>query len=80
METAQLKSNFHQLIDSIDNERILSKFFGLMSKMKDSKDGKLWSRLSKEEQEELLLSDIESEDPDNLIEHSVVQKKHSKWL
>jgi hypothetical protein len=80
METSQLKSNFHQLIDSIDNERILSKFFGLMSKMKDSKDGKLWSRLSKEEQEELVLSEIESEDPGNLIEHSLVQKKHNKWL
>ena len=80
MEAAQLKSNFHQLIDSIDNERILSKFFGLMSKMKDSKDGKLWSRLSKEEQEELVLSDIESEDPGNLIEHAIIQKKHNKWL
>ena len=80
METTQLKINFHQLIDSIDNERILSKFFGLMSKTKDSSDGKLWSRLTKEEQEELLLSDIESEDPKNLIPNSIIHKKHSKWL
>jgi hypothetical protein len=80
MEAAQLKMNFHRLIDSIENERVLSKFFGLMSKMKDSSDGKLWSRLTKDEQEELLLSDIESEDPNNLISHSDIQKKHSKWL
>jgi hypothetical protein len=68
------------LIDSIDNERVLAKFFGLMSRIKDSSDGKLWSRLTKEEQEELLQSDIESEDPKNLISHSVIQKKHGKWL
>ena len=55
METSQLKNNFHQLIESIDNDRILDKFFGLMSRTKDSVDGQLWSRLSKEEQEELLL-------------------------
>jgi hypothetical protein len=51
-----------------------------MSRTKDSVDGQLWSRLSKEEQEELLLSDIESEDPKNLISHSTIQKKHNKWL
>jgi hypothetical protein len=80
METTQLKIDFHHLIDSIDNDRILSKFFGLMSRIKDSSDGKLWSRLTKEEQEDLLLSEIESEDPKNLISHSDIQKKHSKWL
>ena len=80
METTQLKLNFHQLIDSIDNERILSKFFGLMSRSKDSSDGKLWSRLTKAEQEELLLSDMESDDPKNLISHTTIQKKHNKWL
>ena len=80
METDQLKNNFHRLIDSIDNERILTKFFGLMSRTKDSVDGQLWSRLSKEDQEELLLSDIESDDTKNLISHSTIQKKHNKWL
>lgn len=43
-------------------------------------DGKLWRRLTKEEQEELLQPDLESEDPKNLISHSVIQKKQSKWL
>jgi hypothetical protein len=80
MEAAQLKINFHRLIDSIDNERILAKFYGLMSKSRESASGQLWSRLTKEEQDELLLSDIESENPDNLISHSIIQKKHSKWL
>jgi hypothetical protein len=80
MEASQLKINFHHLIDSIDNERILAKFYALMAKSRESSDGQLWSRLTKEEQDELLLSDIESEDDENLISHSIIQKKHSKWL
>ena len=80
MKITKLKNNFHHLIDSIDNDLILAKFFGLMSKSKDSVDGKLWSRLTQEEQDELLLSDIESDNPKNLIPHSSIQKKHSKWL
>ena len=61
-------------------KRKAAKFFGLMSRTKDSVDGQLWSRLSKEEQEELLLSDLESENPKNLISHTIIQKKHNKWL
>jgi hypothetical protein len=80
METDQIRMNFHQLIDSIDNARILSKFYGLMTKSNQSASGQLWSRLTKEEQEELLLSDLESENTNNLISHSVIQEKHRKWL
>jgi hypothetical protein len=80
METTQLKINFHQLIESIDNEKILAKFYDLLARSKESSEGKLWSRLTMEEQEELILSDIESEDIKNVIPHSVIQKKHGKWL
>lgn len=80
MQATQLRINFHQLIDSIDNERILAKFYGLMSKSRESADGQLWSRLTIDEQEELLLSDLESENPDNLISQKEMLKKHKKWL
>lgn len=56
------------------------KSIGLMSRTKDSVDGQLLDRLSLEEQEELLLSDTESDNPDNLMPHSIIQKKHQKWL
>ncbi|NLE63426.1 MAG: hypothetical protein GX612_06280 [Bacteroidales bacterium] len=80
METEQIKSNFHRLIDKIDNERILTKFYELMLKSNQSTNGSLWNRLTEEEQEELLLSDFESKDEDNLIPHAEIQKKHKKWL
>ena len=48
MSTIELKKNLHSLVDSIENENLLMKFYDLMSKMKDVKNGQLWSRLSKE--------------------------------
>jgi len=40
------------------------------------KEGLLWKRLTTEDQEELLLALEESEDPDNLISHDEMKKKH----
>ncbi len=80
MASLNLRTNFHQLIDSINNEVVLSKFYELISKHHNATNGDLWNRLSKEELDELLLSDLESEDADNLIPHSKMAAKHKKWL
>ena len=80
MNTIELKNNFHQLIDSINNDKILYKFFAIMARANDKSDGKLWGRLTKEEQEELIRADIESNEISNLISHTEIQKKHRKWL
>jgi hypothetical protein len=80
MTTLELKHNFHQLIDSIENENILEKFYELMLRKKSSKDGLLWSRLSKEEIDGLLASNEEVENPVNQISHDDMRKKYSKWL
>lgn len=80
MNTVELKNNLHQLIDSINNEHLLSRFYSLMVTIKNQPEGKLWNRLSQEDKDELLLSDMESNDPENLIPHSEIEKKHKKWL
>ena len=80
MTTIELKKNFHRLIDSIDNEGLLLRFYDLILKKKNLKDGSLWNNLSISEQEELILSDDESNDPDNLIDNQNMSKKHIKWL
>ena len=51
-----------------------------MLRKRTSKDGRLWAMLSKDEIEELLLADEESENPENLIPHEEMKKKYSKWL
>jgi hypothetical protein len=80
MTTLELKSNFHKLIDTFGNESVLSKFYELLLKAKDSDDNLLWSRLSFEEQEELKLIEKQSHYSENLIPHSEVSEKHKKWL
>lgn len=80
MTTAEIRNNFHNLIDNISNEVLLIRFYDLMLKSHHSKKGTLWSRLSKKEQKELLLSEEESRNPENLIDHDEMAKKHKKWL
>lgn len=80
MNTIELKQNFHHLIDSIDNEKLLINFYELIKSRSSAKEGQLWNRLSVLEQEELLLSLDESKNPENLISHDEMMKKHKKWL
>ncbi len=80
MNTVELKKDLHNLIDSIDNVNLLSNFYDLIKKRLSSKEGQLWNRLTKKEQEELLLALEESENPKNLISHEEMKNKHEKWL
>ena len=80
MNTLELKKNFHLLIDSIDNENLLINFYDLIKKRSSTKEGQLWSRLTIAEQEELLLSLDESDNPENLVSHEDMVTKHKKWL
>ena len=80
MNTIELKNDFHNLIDKIENENLLIKFYELIQKKVSSKDGQLWSRLTVEEQEELLQAERESEDDRNLIDWNIIKEKHKKWL
>ncbi|MEA3443422.1 MAG: hypothetical protein U9R19_01705 [Bacteroidota bacterium] len=80
MNTLELKTNLHKLIDTINNDNLLYRFYNLLDQSVDSKEGSLWSKLSPQEQEELLLIEKESHDPANLIPQAEMKKKHSKWL
>jgi hypothetical protein len=80
MNTVELKNSLHHLIDSINNDHLLSRFYTFIVTIKENPEGKLWSGLSDTEKEELLLADKESNDPENLIQHETMQNKHSKWL
>ena len=80
MNTIELKNNLHHLIDSTNNDHLLSRFYSLLVTIKEQPEGKLWNRLSQEEKDELLLSDMESNERGNLIPHMEIEKKHRKWL
>ncbi len=80
MNTLELKKDFHNLIDSIDNESLLSDFYILIKRRILGNEGNLWKGLTKKEQEELNLAFNESENLENLISHEDMKKKHKKWL
>jgi len=80
MNTVEIKQNFHTLIDQIDNECLLVNFYELMKKRSSAREGKLWNKLSKDQQNELLTALDEIQNPSNLISHSKMKTKHRKWL
>ena len=80
MNATELKQNIHLLIDSIENENLLASFYDLIKKRSSAEEGQLWHRLSNQEQEELITSLNESENPDYLISNDEMKKKHGKLL
>jgi len=80
MNTLELKKDFHNLIDSLDNEVLLSNFYALIKRRISVKEGKLWKGLTNKEQEELILAFEESKKPENLISHKEMKEMHKKWL
>ena len=80
MKQSDIRSNFHKLIDEIDNERLLMKFYDLLIKSSDQKEGELWNQLSNEQKNEVLIAESESHYQKNLIDHETQNAKHKKWL
>jgi hypothetical protein len=80
MNSLQLRSDFHSLIDNFQNEHVLSKFYELLNKINQAKDGELWARLAQEEQEELLEIIKTSEDTKTIVSNNDMQQKFKKWL
>ena len=50
-------------------------FYDLMKTRTSIKEGQLWNRLTEDEQEELLMTLEESENPENLISHEEMKHK-----
>lgn len=80
MNALEIKTNFHQLIDQINNDQLLIKLYRIMEQASSTADGQLWSRLTEDEQIELLKIEGEVQSDHNLIPNQQMQTKHQKWL
>jgi hypothetical protein len=80
MTTIELKSNFHRLIDEINNDAVLNQFYEILMSTKDREGGMLWKALSMTEQSELIHTEANSHNEDNLISHYHMKEKNRKWL
>jgi len=79
MTVLEIKNSFHSLIDSINDNELLSQFYEIMSIKRDSKVGEVWKLLSLKERKELLLSESESNIEANLTSNEDVRKKYAAF-
>lgn len=80
MKHSDIRTSLHQLIDEIDNDRLLMKFYDLLVKSKVQKEGDLWNQLSDEQRDEVLIAESESYYKKKLIDQEKQKAKHQKWL
>jgi hypothetical protein len=77
MKLTELKSEFHHLIDQIEDPGILEQFYNALSNS-IKPDTSLWASLSSEQQKGVLIAYEESEDDTNLISLSEIKSKFLK--
>jgi hypothetical protein len=75
MGTIELKSNIHKIVDGIQNEQLLKTIYDFLKVRETAKPGVLWSSLTEEQKQEVLLAYDESEDESNLIDREKVFKR-----
>jgi hypothetical protein len=75
----KIKEEFHYLIDSIDDENVLTAYYQLVHKLIE-RDTNIWDTLTTEQQRLVALSYDESFDERNLVSHDDVMKKYAKWI
>ncbi|WP_424964301.1 hypothetical protein [Ekhidna sp.] len=76
MSTVELKSNLHQLIDDIQNTKLLESLHDLLSERKNAKAGTLWNSLTESQRKEVMDAYEESESHENLTVHSEILRKY----
>lgn len=67
MNTVELKSEIHKIIERIESNELLQSLYDFLKVKEKSTPGSLWNSLSEEQKKEVLLSFEESEDENNLI-------------
>ncbi len=78
--STETRREFHQLIDTIEDEKTLQGYLTLVRHLTERRTGLLWDSLSASEQRELMSAYEESLVPSNLVPHHEVKEQHSKWL
>ena len=80
METTELKSHLHELIDQLDNREILNDYLEEMQSIVNISKSGIWNSLSGEQRQQVLLAAKECEDPANLVDNEIVMGKYKRWL
>ena len=77
MKLKELKSEFHELIDQVNDPELLLQFYDAISQ--SVKPGNSWESLSINRQQEVLEAFEDSENGENLISLSEIKSKYKEW-
>ncbi|WP_419701309.1 hypothetical protein [Mucilaginibacter sp. NFX135] len=75
MKLAELKSEFQNLIDQIDDLEMLSQFYDVITQSLQPKNS-VWQGLTPKQQQDVLTAYEESEDESDLISLSVLKSRY----
>ena len=75
MRIETIKSEFHELIDKIDNPAVLTQFYNAINQSLKS-EGSLWKSLTNEQQKQVLEAYEDSEDESTLISLDELKAKY----
>ena len=74
MESIELRSNLHKMVDRIEDDQLLRSIYSLLKKRESSEDGLMWKQLTDEQKKEVLQAYEESEVDENLIDDDDIWK------
>jgi hypothetical protein len=80
MNTSELKSGLHQLIDQVNNDYVLEDLYLDLKKIIQISSSGLLNTLSEDQKKELMLSILESDDDSNLLTNDEVMSRYKNGL
>lgn len=78
MSIAIIRSEFHQLIDNIQDKELLQDYLEALRRNLNKEGGELWISLTEEQQSRVLSSFEESKKEENLISMTTMIQKHKR--
>ncbi|RFZ95111.1 hypothetical protein D0C36_06175 [Mucilaginibacter conchicola] len=78
MKLAELKSEFHRLIDETNDPQIIEQFFDAMTQSLRT-EGSVWRSLTSDQQQSVIDAYEESKDADDLTTLDELKAKYAHW-
>jgi hypothetical protein len=75
MNTIELKSNIHKIVDEIQNEQFLKSLYDFLLVKESNTKSKFWSSLTETQKQDILTAYEESKNKKNLISREEFFKK-----
>lgn len=75
-----VKENLHSIIDTFNDEEFLRSVYEILKEKDDQHAGKIWKNLTNAQQQEVIRSASEINQPEKQVGHTDMIKKNQQWL